>query len=390
MSNITRINQCLIQYTLYYLLSENGVYEMDTDASLEIQLRTQIESLRDHFPQTQDLYREVCALLFFRHGITPTANKLYQLVRKGSMSAPAEALGKFWCELREKSRGRIDHPDLPEDLKEIAGDLVSSLWTKAQKIAEESFSSMRADVLAASKECESRCREHEIAQDKALEKLTEVTNSLNVATDRIREMEQQLAGEIATRVALESQLMSAQQASEKQQSAMNDARRDFTSELEKVRSTLKITEDRYQAAENRALLEVDRERTIAAKLQKELELTRIAASNTTERYRLEIGELQVQIGNQRQRIGHFEGELQAAVSIRDQLRSDLNAAHEATRECVSRSESLTREVELWRRKAETALVELEKLRSTQEKKSRKTSKPSSLVEKKRRNPSQSS
>lgn len=59
------------------------------------------------FPDTQALYREVCVLLFFRHGITPTANKLYQLVRKGSMSAPTEALRTFWADLREKSRVRI-------------------------------------------------------------------------------------------------------------------------------------------------------------------------------------------------------------------------------------------------------------------------------------------
>ena len=60
------------------------------------QIQAEVERLRAQFPDTQELYREVSALLFFRYGITPTANKLYQLVRKGSMSAPAEALNKFW------------------------------------------------------------------------------------------------------------------------------------------------------------------------------------------------------------------------------------------------------------------------------------------------------
>src|SRR3546814_7609903 len=46
-------------------------------------LSRDIETLRERFTQTQELYREVCALLFFRYGVTPTANKLYQLVRKG-------------------------------------------------------------------------------------------------------------------------------------------------------------------------------------------------------------------------------------------------------------------------------------------------------------------
>jgi hypothetical protein len=34
-----------------------------------------IERLKVAFPKTRELYREVCALLFFRHGITPTANR---------------------------------------------------------------------------------------------------------------------------------------------------------------------------------------------------------------------------------------------------------------------------------------------------------------------------
>jgi hypothetical protein len=63
-----------------------------------------VAELRERFPRTQDLYREVCVLLFFRHDITPTANKLDQLVRKGSNSAPVEALSHFWSTLRERSR----------------------------------------------------------------------------------------------------------------------------------------------------------------------------------------------------------------------------------------------------------------------------------------------
>jgi hypothetical protein len=52
-------------------------------------LESDIEAVRERASDTQALYREVCALMFFRYGETPTANRLYQLVRKGSMSAPA-------------------------------------------------------------------------------------------------------------------------------------------------------------------------------------------------------------------------------------------------------------------------------------------------------------
>ena len=71
-------------------------------AADESRLTAEIERLKADFPKTRELYREACALLFFRFGITPTANRLYQLVRKGSMSTPTAVLGEFWAELRER------------------------------------------------------------------------------------------------------------------------------------------------------------------------------------------------------------------------------------------------------------------------------------------------
>ena len=72
-------------------------------------------------PETHELYRKVCALRFFRYGITPSANRLYQLVRKGSMGAPTEVLAELWATLQEKSRVRLERPDLPPDLQAVAG-----------------------------------------------------------------------------------------------------------------------------------------------------------------------------------------------------------------------------------------------------------------------------
>ena len=105
--------------------------------SEESEIQAEVEALRERFSDTKTLYREVCALLFFRYGITPTASKLYQHVRKGSMSAPAEALAKFWEDLRGKARVEIDHPDLQEALKEAAGKAVSVLWAQSTGLARE-------------------------------------------------------------------------------------------------------------------------------------------------------------------------------------------------------------------------------------------------------------
>src|SRR3546814_9934483 len=91
--------------TYYVVLLLTGTRKISMTASVinDAALSRDIETLRERFTQTQELYREVCALLFFRYGVTPTANKLYQLVRKGSMSAPTDALSTFWEDLRDRS-----------------------------------------------------------------------------------------------------------------------------------------------------------------------------------------------------------------------------------------------------------------------------------------------
>src|SRR5260370_28618512 len=99
----------------------------------ETRLVAEIERLKAEFPKTRELYREVCALLFFRYGITPTANRLYSLVRKGSMSTPTDVLNRFWQDLRDRTRVKIDHPDLPEAMKQGAAQAGLSIWPAASE-----------------------------------------------------------------------------------------------------------------------------------------------------------------------------------------------------------------------------------------------------------------
>ena len=175
---------------------------MDTSLINESQLLTEIDRLREQFPHTQDLYREVCVLLFFRYGMTPTANKLYQLVRKGSMTAPAEALNKFWEDLREKSRVRIEHPDLPEALKTSAGELVATLWSTAQAKAHETLDAYRSEAQASVAQAKAALSTAESERDCACRALESVQHTLAESTARIGALEQQLSAAGATLVVI--------------------------------------------------------------------------------------------------------------------------------------------------------------------------------------------
>lgn len=212
-------------------------------ASIEQQIQAEIEALRCQFPETQEIYREVCVLLFFRYGVTPTANKLYQLVRKGSMSAPAVALAKFWSDLREKSRVRIEHPDLPEDLKNAAGDLVATLWTQAQTEAQNTVAALQAEALEIAAEAKAAENATRARLDSIAQELTAARQTLDQASQRNQALEQSLAGEMASRTLVEEHLHRSQSENVQLQLALEEARRDLATELEKLRAAASLSEE---------------------------------------------------------------------------------------------------------------------------------------------------
>ena len=103
----------------------------------ESELHLAVEKLRSEHSNTLDLYKAVAALLFFQYDSTPTTNRMYQLVRKGSMSAPAEALRLFWQELRDRSQVRMEEADIPLGLKQTAGALFAQMWEDALQYAKQ-------------------------------------------------------------------------------------------------------------------------------------------------------------------------------------------------------------------------------------------------------------
>ena len=284
---------------------------MDASPALEAQIHAEIEELRGQFPRTQELYREVCVLLFFRHGITPTANRLYQLVKKGSMSAPAEALTRFWATLREKSRVRIEHPDLPAELQSATGELAAALWTRAVDMAQEQLATAQLEAQRSVADARARQAQAEAERDQLRQELTGSAAALDGAQTRVTELDQALAISVAAASALQDQLDLAQQGEQKLQRALETARHDFAAELDKLRVDGTLAQERLKAAETRALLEIDRERQAAARLQKELDTANRKTEQGSVRHRDDVQKLQAQVGNLRQQVGVLEGKLDA-------------------------------------------------------------------------------
>jgi chromosome segregation ATPase len=308
---------------------------MSDAAPDEVRITAEIERLKVEFPKTRELYREVCALLFFRFGVTPTANRLYQLVRRGSMGTPTAVLSEFWAELREKSRVRIEHADLPEELQGAAGELVAALWTRATAAAQASLEALRAEVEEARHEAEARVAtlQNDLARTETA--LEQRTTALLAAQVRIHELEQAQAASEATRAALEGQVTSLQQAGRDRDAALVQARADFAAELDKLRAGAELAETRLQAAEKRALLEIERERAANVRLQRDLEAANKRASHAEETVRTESQALQGQLGDLRHQAGILEGRLEAMRTAHATQAEELETMRSKANQAVS-------------------------------------------------------
>ncbi|MFC0694312.1 DNA-binding protein [Paraburkholderia humisilvae] len=249
--------------------------------------------------------------MFFRHGVTPTANRLYQLVRRGSMSTPVAVLAAFWAGLREKSRVRIEHAGLPEELRDAAGELVATLWQRAAATAQDALTSLRDEVEAARLAAEASVATLQADLARTESALGQRTAVLLAAQVRIQELEQAQAAAAATREALEGELALAQQVLRERDVALAQARTDFAAGLDRQRASTELAETRLQAAEKRALLEIERERSANARLQRAMESAQQRAARDGERAQAEIQLLQTQLGDLRHQAGMLEGRLEA-------------------------------------------------------------------------------
>jgi Plasmid replication region DNA-binding N-term len=312
-------------------------------------LETDIAALKERFDDTQALYREVCAVMFFRYGETPTANRLYQLVRRGSMSAPAKALRGFWDDLRDKSRIDVGQPDLPPEVAAAAGELASTLWRLCADTGNAGLEvfrdEARRDVAAAQEATRAASQE----RDTAVREQARLSDADAARTAQVAELNAR-AVELQTAVSmLREQLDASRAETSAATSALAEARRDFARELEKLRESAELGERRLIAVEKRALLEIEHERSLAVKLKGELQAGAEKLRECVEAHQVERQTLREEIVTLQSRSVSAESDrkslaarlsgVESELASRDQTVQSLHAELAVARARVEQQES---------------------------------------------------
>ncbi|QTO23911.1 DNA-binding protein [Burkholderia seminalis] len=332
---------------------------------------------------TQTLYREVCALLFFRYGETPTANKLYQLVRKGSMSAPAKALRDFWTDVREKSRVDVGQPDIPVEVAHLAGELAATVWRQANEAADNAFAAFRDELQVAVDRAKQRSDEADARYEAALAVSRAAEEDVAGKTARIAELEARLVEQQTVNTMLREQLDGTRAEANSAAAALADTRRDFAAALEKLRQSLSQNEQRLIAAEKRALLEIENERAAATRARADSQAAtgRLAELDST--YRAERDSM-------REKLMSLNGQLASTEQRQADLQKQLTDKDVAFAQQSEMAAALRQQLEVWTTAAVSAAREDatqrlgRRLASPATRKPRRDIKPSSDVFKKRR------
>ncbi|KWU17760.1 DNA-binding protein [Burkholderia cenocepacia] len=298
---------------------------MNTPEFATNRLQADVDALLAQGGETRALYREVCGLMFFRHGLTPTANKLYNLVRRGTMSTPAEALKQFWDELREKSRVRIERADVPEGVLAAAGELVAGLWRQATDAALESLASARAEAETAKREAARSVEAIRAELQRTEEALAHRTEGLLALQTRYQERDEEVAASRATHETMTARIAELEAESRALRQAQADDQKRFSAKLEEMATNAQRTEQRAEASEKRALMEIDRERTLATRLQKELDALRAQAQKATEQGVAREAALHGELDAARHRLTGQDTEMSLLREARERIEHEAQA-----------------------------------------------------------------
>jgi chromosome segregation ATPase len=312
-------------------------------------LQADIAALRERITDTREVYREVCALLFFRYGITPTASKLYQLVRKGSMGVPGEVLAQFWQSLREKTRVKIEHPEMPDAIKQVAADAVQGVWLAAAAAARDELSEVRADVERRAEEAETQRHQAQTALDFARREIAAGQHQLDELTRQLTEAQEALQAERAAHAATTARLEESRGQVDERDRQLAAVRAQFSEELEHTRQQIAQAQERAAATERRVMLELDQERQHRQRSERAVEelRTELAASRTEHKeaaieHASITARQQTELQGLAQRLG-------VAGEERAQLMRELDSVRSELAEALRRAERAESEVEVTRR-----------------------------------------
>ena len=230
----------------------------------------EVALLCDRTKDNRELTREVATLLF-RKGERPTAGRVLQLTRRGSMQTINDEMSKWWNDIRSRLDNRLVNPKVPAALLEKQGELIGDLWDTAISQAREELEVDRAEI-------EQQIEQANEARVSAEKSAQESQASAKLANERREETEKSLATEKGGREAALAEAERWRQQAEQLGLDLERARSEFASQMDKARAEFnrqmevqlnaaKQAEQQHDESRKLLMVELDGARTRSVELR---------------------------------------------------------------------------------------------------------------------------
>lgn len=236
------------------------------DAGIQATLRARmpIEAPR------KEKTRLAASLLFFEHGIYPSAKVVLAYTQQGSLTDINRDLHEFWQELRDKARVRLDAPYLPEELQDGFADALGRMWELSVTNARACFEAERLD---AQNEV-ARAQRSQIEAERMAREMSSRLQLLDAEMHQERERreiaEKLLEGQKVEILALKEALVKWQDQAETEAKARQEAEVRFSRDLESERLLRQSDAQRFEGEIKFSKLQIDSARTAEREIREQL------------------------------------------------------------------------------------------------------------------------
>ena len=287
--------------------------------SIEEVVTDQLRELLPRLPTRTQKTREVANLLFFGHGIYPSAQLVRHFTQQGSMGDIGADLTAFWQDVREKARVRVDGAGLPDDVVGLAGDLVQRLWSLALAKAAADLSADKADLEERAEAANRRSME-------LLARVQQIEAELKDAQAQAARLAGELGSERDARAAAEQAVSKANLQAEQEREKRSVAEQRFVEELRDERESRARSEDRLAGETRFAKIQIEEARSSTRELQERYKLLLADKDLQDSQFSIRLNGVREELGSVKLKLAETEGRLHAALKANEQLSAQVTVA----------------------------------------------------------------
>jgi chromosome segregation ATPase len=263
------------------------------------------------------------------------------------MSVPTQVLSDFWKELREKGKVQITQPNLPEDLCDMAGKVMSTIWEKAQLSAQESLVNLRHEIEEKTLKLQEQCNAFEKSRDDIALKLQASEEKVQDLSQKISGLKQKLADSYRENDMFRQQLTQKETALVDLRQAMEDRQGSFKAEIERLHTVIDDIQAHGRNEISQALKELDSSKARASRLEVELATSESVNKNLQAQYKTDTDLLKAQIGDLREKVGDLNGRLEITQATNEDMNAQINSKETKLKELLVQLDFAQKQSKPW-------------------------------------------